>query len=106
MPASSGPRSPHLILNVEAHRAGGAGGCNGIMGKYELDGDRLRFPGMAATRMACKNGMDTEKAFLDALNRVTNWKITGHTLELLDGDGRVVAEFESGSGSRATMPAH
>lgn len=106
VPAGSGARSPHLILNAEAHRAGGAGGCNGILGKYELDGDRLKFPGIAATRMACKEGMDSEKTFLNALRQVANWKIAGHTLDLLDGDGRVVAEFETGSASRATIPAH
>ena len=55
---------------------------------------------MAATRMACKEGMDTEKAFLDALNRTTNWKITGHTLDLLDDAGRVLAEFEGAIAKR------
>jgi len=81
------------------------------MGKYELDGDRLSFPGMAATRMACKEGMETERAFLNALNKVKAWRITGQKLELLDEEGHVVAELESGSrntGSRNTAhsPAH
>jgi heat shock protein HslJ len=95
VPPAHGPRGPHLILNAEAHRAGGSGGCNGIMGKYELEGDRLTFPGMAATRMACKQGMDTEHAFLNALNQTKAWRITGETLELLDGEGRIVARFET-----------
>jgi heat shock protein HslJ len=100
VPPGHGARVAHLILNAEAHRAGGSGGCNGILGEYELEADRLRFPGMAATRMACKEGMDTEKAFLDALNRTTNWKITGHTLDLLDDAGRVLAEFEGAIAKR------
>jgi len=94
VPEGHGPRMAHLILNEEAHRAGGSGGCNGLIGKYELDGNRLSFPGMAATRMACKEGMDTERVFLNALSRVTNWKITGQTLDLMDDDGQVLAEFE------------
>ena len=95
VPPRHGPRTPHLILNSEAHRAGGSGGCNGLLGKYEADDDRLTFPGMAATRLACKEGMETEAAFLRALNQVKLWRITGRKLELMDGDGRVLAELES-----------
>lgn len=100
VPPGHGPRIPHLILNAEAHRAGGSGGCNGLLGKYELDGDRLTFPGMAATRLACKDGMETEHAFLGALNRVKLWRITGRKLELMDEDGKVLAELESPAPNR------
>jgi heat shock protein HslJ len=96
VPESHSPRRAHFILNSEAHRVGGSGGCNGILGKYELEGDRLTFKGVAMTRMACKQGMETEQAFLTALNQVGSWKITGRKLELLDGEGRTVAEFETG----------
>lgn len=96
VPESHSPRRAHFILNAEAHRVGGSGGCNGILGKYELEGDRLTFKGVAMTRMACKQGMETEQAFLTALNQVTSWKITGRKLELMDGEGRTVAEFETG----------
>jgi heat shock protein HslJ len=95
-----GPRIPHLILNSEAHRAGGSGGCNGLMGTYEVDGDRLAFPGMASTRLACKQGMETESAFLKALNQVKLWRITGRKLELMDGDGKVLAELENPAPNR------
>ena len=96
VPESHSPRRAHLILNAEAHRVGGSGGCNGILGKYEIDADRLIFTGVAMTRMACKQGLETEQALLTALNQVKGWKITGRKLELLDGDGRTVAEFETG----------
>jgi len=96
VPESHSPRRAHFILNSEAHRVGGSGGCNGILGKYELEGDSLTFKGVAMTRMACKQGMETEQAFLTALNQVGSWKITGRKLELLDGEGRTVAEFETG----------
>ena len=100
VPESHNPRRAHLILNAEAHRVGGAGGCNGILGKYELSGDRLTFPGVGATRMACKEGMETEKAFLEALNQTKSWKITGRKLELLDGEGHTVAELETRSAKK------
>ena len=96
VPESHSPRRAHLVLNAEAHRVGGSGGCNGILGKYEVAADSLTFTGVAMTRMACKQGMETEQAFLTALNQVKSWKITGRKLELLDGEGHTVAEFETG----------
>jgi heat shock protein HslJ len=95
VPESHSPRRAHFILNAEAHRLGGSGGCNGILGKYELAGDQLTFHGVGATRMACKEGMETEKAFLDALNATRSWKMTERKLELVDGEGRTVAEFQT-----------
>jgi heat shock protein HslJ len=96
VPESHSPRRAHLILNAEAHRVGGSGGCNGILGRYEVTGDQLTFTGVAMTRMACKQGMETEQVFLTALNQVKGWKITGRKLELQDGEWRTVAEFETG----------
>jgi putative lipoprotein len=85
----------HLVLNSKTHRVSGSGGCNRLTGNYEVKGDQLTFSQMASTMMACPEGMDTEKAFLDALNKVKAWKIEGKDLELLDGDARVVARFVS-----------
>jgi putative lipoprotein len=85
----------HLVLNSKTHRVSGSGGCNRLTGNYEVKGDQLTFIQMSATMMACPEGMDTEKAFLDALNKVKGWKIEGKDLELLDGDARVVARFVS-----------
>ncbi len=93
--AASGPAEPHLILNSETLRAGGAGGCNRLTGSYKLNGDRLSLGPMASTMMACTEGMETEKAFLEALGRVSGWRIAGHQLELLDTAGKVVARFEA-----------
>ncbi|HET8625126.1 MAG TPA: YbaY family lipoprotein [Gemmatimonadales bacterium] len=92
---TSGKAEPHLMLSSETRRVSGSGGCNRLMGGYELSGGRLKFGQMAATRMACLEGMETEKAFLDALGRVTGWGMTGHQLELVDASGGVVARFEA-----------
>jgi heat shock protein HslJ len=86
---------PHLIINSLTRRAGGSGGCNRFGGSYELNGDRLSLGPMAATMMACAEGTGTEKAFLEALGRVSGWRITGQQLELLDAAGKVVAPFEA-----------
>ena len=43
--------------------------------------------------MACVEGMETEKAFLEALAQVRSWRIAGIHLELLDAGGTVLARF-------------
>jgi copper homeostasis protein (lipoprotein) len=97
MPVTVAPqqREPHFILNPTSRRVGGSGGCNRLTGSYELTGDTLRFGKMAGTMMACVDGMDTEKAFLDALGQVNKWKIKGQHLELFDAADTLVARFEA-----------
>jgi heat shock protein HslJ len=95
--AASGQQEPHLVLNSQLRRVAGSGGCNRITGSYDLNGQHLAFSEMAGTMMACVAGMEAESAFLQALNRVYKWKITGQKLELYDGSGTAVASFEARS---------
>ncbi len=88
-------RQAHLIFAADALRVSGSGGCNRVTGAFSLDGDRLRFGRMASTRMACPDGMDQEKQLLEALERVTRYRICGSHLELLDATGAVSARFEA-----------
>jgi heat shock protein HslJ len=89
-------RPPQLVLDPVSHRASGSGGCNRIIGGYELKGDKLTFARMASTMMACPDGMGTEQNFLKALGQVKRWKVAGRQLQLMDGAGKVVAVFEVG----------
>jgi heat shock protein HslJ len=57
--------------------------------------DRLTFGQMAGTMMACPEGGDTEKAFLEALRHVHTWKIREQHLELFDASSALVAHFEA-----------
>ena len=50
---------------------------------------------MATTMMTCSEGMDTEKAFLEALTEAKTWKMAGGELELLNDTGNVTARFEA-----------
>lgn len=93
--SASEQQAAYFVLNSENHRVSGSGGCNRLMGSYELNGDRLTFDQMASTMMACIKGMDTEKKFLDALGRVKSWKITGQQLSLSDAEGKVIARFSA-----------
>ncbi len=89
-------RPPQIILDPVSQRASGSGGCNRIVGGYELKGDKLTFAHMASTMMACPGGMGTEQKFLKVLGQVKRWKIAKGHLELSDGSGKVVAVFEVG----------
>ena len=91
--ADSEQREAFFILDPEQHRVSGSGGCNRLMGSYELSGDQLKFGQMAGTMMMCPQGMDIEQAFLKSLGQVSKWKITGQSLELFDADGKVLAQF-------------
>jgi heat shock protein HslJ len=87
---------PHITLNPEQHRVTGSAGCNRLTGGYMLEGNRLKFHQIATTMMACTEGMDTERAFLDALNKTDSWKITGNKLELFNAVGKPLASFQAG----------
>lgn len=53
-------------------RASGRSGCNRFNGSYTLSGEGLAFGPIAGTRMACPPAeMDTERRFLDLLQKVT-----------------------------------
>ena len=88
-------REPSLVLHTENSRVAGSGGCNRLMGSYEIRGHEVRFGQLAGTRMACSAGMDTEKEFLDTLPHVTRWRIVGEHLEFYDASGTVLGRFEA-----------
>src|SRR5215472_18687130 len=92
---ASAQQQPSLVLDSRSQRVSGSAGCNRITGGYELQGDHLTFTKMASTMMACVSGMDTERIFLDALQQVRGWKITGDKLELVDATGQPLAQFQA-----------
>jgi putative lipoprotein len=93
--ASSQQKEPNFILDSETRRVSGSGGCNRLTGSYELNEDHLKFSQMASTMMACPEGMETEKVFLQALEQVNTWKIGGQQLEFFDAAGNLIARFEA-----------
>lgn len=86
-------REPYLILQAEPLRLGGYGGCNSLVGNYELESDRLRFEQVASTMKACMDGMDIEASFHAALEKARTFAIEGQGLELRDEAGVAVASF-------------
>ncbi|HSB24795.1 MAG TPA: META domain-containing protein [Burkholderiaceae bacterium] len=93
--AADRAREPQLVLQPEQHRVAGSGGCNRIAGGYTLAGDRLTFGRVAGTLMACPDGMEQERAFLDALGEVARWRIDGQRLELANSRGDLLLRFDA-----------
>jgi Heat shock protein len=93
IPAGRG--SPYLVLQSKDARVVGSGGCNHLSGGYTREGDRLSFSRIARTLMACADGMDLEREFLEALEEVTHWRIEGDRLRLFDSEGALVAELKA-----------
>jgi len=89
-------REAHMILKSgdEAPRVQGSTGCNRFFGGFETTGNSISFGRMGATMMACPDGMETEQAFLAALEASDRYVIAGQTLALYSGETRV-ADFEA-----------
>jgi putative lipoprotein len=103
--ASLDGKTPNLLLNANDRRLSGSGGCNRLVGGYELRGQSLHFTPAGLTRMACPEHLMTqEQAFVTALQSTTSYRIVGDTLELSDSS-QVLARFKSSAASAAVPPA-
>lgn len=90
---AAGRAGPFLVL--DSGSVSGLGGCNRFGGGYRLRGDSLTFGQLAATMMACMEGMETEAAFMRMLPEVRRWKIDKNRLEFFDTSGKRIAAFEA-----------
>lgn len=82
-----------LMFNNSA--LSGSDGCNRIMGGYTVKGTQIALTQLAKTQMACLNATDTPEKFTQALEQVTNYKVSEKTLKLLNNDGKVLVELKS-----------
>jgi heat shock protein HslJ len=86
-------RHPGFTLLAEGRKVQGSAGCNRMTGTYQLEGQKLKFGPLATTRMACP-AMQTETAFLKALEATTRYEISGSSLTLYGAD-TAVARLEA-----------
>lgn len=93
VPATDAGPGPGMRLLADGRKVQGSAGCNRMMGTYELSGSGLRFGPLASTKMACP-AMETEQAFLAALDSTTRYEIAGSSLTLFGPDG-ALARLES-----------
>lgn len=70
-------------------------GCNSAGAAYTVEGDRLTIRPLLATKRACADpeGNSLESAYLEAIEQTRSFRIANDRLELLSGEGTVVAQF-------------
>ena len=69
-------------------RVHGGSGCNRYFGTSTIDGDRVSFGAMGATRMACPGPlMDQERHFFEALGSAESWTIDDQGMLLIHSAG-------------------
>lgn len=98
-PAGAGGKSVDIQFVADEKRAAGFSGCNRYTGSYALEGvsehgKSLKLGAMAGTMMACPDGAELERDYLQALGRVTGFRQEGDTLSLLAGP-EVLATFKA-----------
>ncbi|MGE5179768.1 MAG: META domain-containing protein [Bacteroidota bacterium] len=86
-------QEPWIEFDPRSSHIDGSGGCNRITGGYEVTGTSLRIHTLASTMMSCPS-MDTERAFLRALDRTRTYRVMGRELELYDDTGSLLARLE------------
>jgi putative lipoprotein len=95
----------YIKLVEKTQRVEGSGGCNRLMGSYQVEGRTLHFKQTGTTMMAC-NGevMDQERAFIGALDATESFRVHNTTLMLMGKDGKVLALLEAQKSSAETQP--
>jgi putative lipoprotein len=98
-PAGAGGKTVDIQFNGDEKRVAGFSGCNRYMGSYALEGlsqhgSPLKLGPMAGTLMACPDGGELERDYLQALGRVNAFRLEGDTLSLLAGP-EVLASFRA-----------
>jgi len=89
-PVGAGGKRVELQFDADEGRAAGFSGCNRYTGSYVRDGaaqhgSPLRLGPMAGTLMACEEGAELERAYLQMLGSVTAFRFEGDTLVLMHG---------------------
>ena len=90
----AGGKDPFLLLAAGNNSFSGHGGCNTLMGNYELSaGNKLTFAGIASTMMACPAN-ELEESFRLALESTDHYNINGNYLIFENSMRQVQAKFK------------
>lgn len=98
-PAGAGGKTVDIQFAADEKRAAGFSGCNRYTGSYAFEGlsqhgSPLQLGPLAGTMMACPDGGELERNYLQALGTVNAFRLEGDTLSLLAG-AEVVATFRA-----------
>jgi heat shock protein HslJ/quercetin dioxygenase-like cupin family protein len=94
MPVPAEPAAQQPTIQFVANgRVAGTDGCNRVSANYTLNGERITFGPMIATRMACPDPDDIQRRFAAALDGTSGWRIAGGRLEFYGATGKPLAIF-------------
>ncbi|MDL2239636.1 copper resistance protein NlpE N-terminal domain-containing protein [Bacteroidales bacterium OttesenSCG-928-K03] len=87
-------KQPQITINSE-YKVNGVGICNNFFGKtYIRSGNKITFPNIASTMMACLQMMDVEQEFFASLDKVEKYSITNNnTLNLYSDNDKLLLTF-------------
>jgi len=81
-------------LLVKDGHISGSTGCNRFRASLEVKGPAIKIAPVAATKMYCHDRAQVERAYLAALETVTQFEITGGTLLMHYQPGDKLLEFK------------
>jgi len=82
-----------LLFEVDGSIKGN-GGCNSFFGSLQQSDSGIEVGPLGGTRMACPEMiMNRETAFMNAVQRLRDFRTGGDGMSLLDEDGNVLARF-------------
>jgi heat shock protein HslJ len=94
-PVQASSREPFIRLTAEENRVNGNSGCNMFNGKYELlEGNKIKFPPFAMTKMACMDS-NVEDEFMKVIGKTTSYSLTSNELIFQDEYETALAKFEA-----------
>jgi len=94
-PVEAASREPFIRLTAEENRVNGNSGCNMFNGKYELlEGNKIKFPPFAMTKMACMDS-NVEDEFMKVIGKTTSYSLTSNELIFQDEFETALAKFEA-----------
>ena len=85
----------HMVLEPGKNRVRGFSGCNQFSGSYRKNANQLKFGPMAATMMACGEGMEQEQIFLKTLGQTERYTIKGDHLALYGANTKMPLRFRA-----------
>ena len=81
-----------IQFDIAENRVNGRAACNRYFGNFEIDGTKLKFSPMGATRMACPD-LQKESEFFQMLDNVDSFTLQDNVLSFLS-KGKVIATFK------------
>lgn len=89
-------REVYFMLKTDDRKLTGFGGCNDLMGKYELkSNNHIEFSSMAGTLKSCPHLKYDEREFLQVFELAKQYELDQDNLTLKTEDGNDLARFEA-----------